>query len=1608
MMRKRLAMLLAFVMLLTTVQGITFAAEPNAFSFFVTNEQGLIQDATSGFKLDEDNVSAENESALIKWSIMRSGEYTLEYWIEDFSGKTRRIELKFENVDNQVRYYINSYTNSAGVASTTPDTNTMVAKIFNTSTGWKAATASETSTILGSKFYLNATDGTAENMKYITIPDIAVGTATNPLDLRFYVSNTGDDAGMMYVYSNGITKGHIVDFKLSYEGSTAGEAKIFNGISKVEITPTHLRNNGGTIEDVDPIDYTVATVADGELPGSRPGIKVAVDVIKRVKDGVFKPIDDTTPMDIILKLTSNNEVTNDYYVYFSPYESSAIKINTSPTEHHGCIKLRDDKLYMYFSKDNTDLPNVLKWDKLDKSKIITASYTVNLDGASNYKVKDNGYTYLGCRIDRVNASQVRFTIDPYYTSEEAVYSIYGSGAENFEPGDDTLLASRGVAGKSESISIVADVGNDQVKYFKILVKISGQTFRSQTIKYNTDGFTTAPESTRITSVDNLFVIPNGNDNTSGAKTAGFDIAFKVPEDIKQILANNASLYYELYVDKKEIVLNDHYEFPLSTKQNSSGPHMSKLIKLSLDGDNVKIDVLGTTGQGTYDERNDMIYIQGVTLLNYGESKWEQIVLGNTNAWDYLTNHVMAEDSLMNMDIPGNYYIALRPVLVIPTPLPTDPDNVSVSTGNVSISESVALDYSKIVVPVPTNITAIDRTNEDKTVIAEKITYGLVDIQEYVNKMLEPAHLYLRPDINSEAKKYSGSYEIYFFQKDTKLTSTMQSVKDGTIIPQSKTTGSAIHLSEADLETLRKGDVLVYDISYDALVGGDTSSITFSGLDDNTSYYVAMRVKLTPKDEDGNVVVIYSELSKQCTFTTPTIPKKPEPSDKVPPAPEKIWVDNPKSQDNPTLVEAPTAVIGWAPVKVSLEEDSSISKVYYEFIRMNEQFTSLSEQGKTIEELVAANSTRVGFRSDAPDANSPYMSIYKGSTWEKISPEQQSRDFKLTDNTLETNKIYYYYVRTVCVIDGQAVRSSWIMVPVTTTTVVPPINLKVETEEYSYNEKEEIVISFDAAIPQGGLEKGDYDFDIAIKCDDDADYSTNNFKKTLIKSTADHVGTPQGYTHFVYKLSDLKPSKKYYIKVRVVDKTSSTDGEYAKSLYVGPVTARTDYDEKDDENQKKYAESLTKFDQEVEKLRRKVYWTVEEEEVYKYRTSYTTADIAGQKQYDLVVEDKNSATYYLPAAVFKKVNEENVTLNITIDKYSASIRPYTITEKTAEIADAIDDIDNREISDYYVQVSFKLLANATTINGEAAITPRMEIEMSVVKLGKTDENIESDIERELENLITKERKDFISELDKKIKKDKIADDVLSELVEEAVSSVEKDHAKKVKRIIEKAEKKTRSISTIDKAVLLTAYVEAFAGDGYYYSSGWISVEVYSAGESFYIEAIRLGSYIITGQKSLIDSVPTLAPYQSFISKYGLTDFFTLDTYMIKTAVTKEQLYGAVARVMGAPRNTDYVVFLQNNKLNSVNKIGISKNIRQDEAIYIIMQAYEKTHHRKVSTIKIKNKQSVTNIGAFQPVYRDYVYAAVELKIIDNPSSKVIPSKQMTVEEIIKILYKMQTS
>lgn len=1627
-MRKKVAKILAVVMMITSLQNISFfslqaatGVSTQPFNFDV--QPKILKEGNPYFSTvdREPNGVDDVDSALAEWEMVSNGKYTLSYYIVQ-GGETKQVKAIFDYDGLSVTMK----TTIQDVATHTDSQLAYTQKKFVTDKWIKQNPT--TSNVINYSFVVG-TDVSRDNRVFNAIINNVVINNKN-MTVRAEV-DTSQAVPKMTYFTTGIEKGYISPFTLSLEGGDTAKQEFFNGPSNYTVTPIHLENPSSTVSK----DTINSTELGSITPGIKPGVKVSFDPIKVIStSGVYEEPTASSARDVSLRLipqynTPATDTVGDESITlkFKPIDGQNIAVTRSTgvesIEGKVVKDVASGKLNIFLSKPENGVTYsspIINWSELTPSMVLIPKFS--LYGTSEeYEPVNKGHTYLKFNVGKANDRQVKFTIVPYNINSKATYTIRSSQWDDPRQWDDPSgvnpkLVYEYDPNVTKSQDITATVDNLGTNFYRIDVTIDGKPYTSQIIQYNPAGFIAEPSITTIKTIDNIYVLPRdpGTDTASTNDpnyplAIGFDMKWTAPDQLSTLL-QNGDLYYELMLRENKDD-KDPINTPHSAGQDGYAAY-SKVFKVSRDsnGKYVVETALGTAGQknatdeekaklNRYNATNNEFSMENISLMNVGapNNNWEQIEFPNTytyiNSADYLQG-AQVKDSLENMHIPGNYYLSLRTVYV-----PKDTTK-KFTYSTESNFEPISLNLVKEVVPVPTGIVCTNVTTTGSG-ITERIDFDYVNIENYVKKMLEPAGLRLYT--TDKAEQYSGEYVFYLYSKEGALTaSNIDSIQ-----PVDVSLNGVINLNDVQIngqsaiKILRSNGIVAFKVKISDLRGGK-GKIFFSGLDANQVYYLQARTKLTPTNGG---TARYSLASQIFTFTSLAEIVPPNAQDKKPTAPEDFKISADGLTKNSVTLE-------WTPAK--FEEDSDVKKTYYEFIRSDKELTN-DEKAQTVEALVAANSTWIGFSTFDPKSTTyngtDYMMTYtsKNPNWTAITPLQLSNSFKLMDDTLSPNRIYYYYVRTVCIINRDTAKSGWIMVPVTTFPVEPPVNLKVElSKTYSYDAKTETVISFDAPIPDGAAVPSNFEFEIAVRGDKDLDYKLD-YPASLVSSQKDYQGTPAGYTHFVYKITGLKPNSLYNIKVRIKDKTQDiSDGSsYPTSSYCDPVATRTEYDEKYAENQEKYDEFIKKFDQEVSKRSNRAYWVVEEGIGYKYRNDYMKSEISLDKQYSLEVEEGNQeAYYYIPAEAFMAASENNTILNITLGDYSASIRPYTLTEANQDITNALEQIENDSIDDYYVKINFSLQSISGTVGGQNVISPKMIIEMELVYLKSSEDDIEIEIQEALNDLATNKKNQVINKLGRKLENGQMDKDELSDIVMDAVTDLENDLTKKVKKIIDKRTKETIFVEKLDKAILLVAQVDAYAADGYYQSGDWISVEVYSAMDGFAIEADRLGSYVFTGQASLVNTVPSIAPYQSFIAKYSLTDFFTLDEYMIKTAVTKEQLYGATARLLGAQRGGDYVTYLKNQNIQGVSGLLKSQQVRQDESIYIIMQAYEKISNRSVNTIMIKNRQSVQNIGAFQPIYRNYVYAAVELKIVEPVNTSVMPSKQMTVEEIIKLLYKVQ--
>ncbi len=1508
------------------------------------------------------------EEAAVEWDVSQvMGKYTLTYYIGLINGETQKIEADFDVQQSAVDIEIKVSQNK--VLQTL---DYQKKKYPFTQEQWLPVVVTDT-----------FTDTIDRTNNFETGSSLKIG---NSLKLRYKLAD-----GKLLVWTNQIQKGDITPFGLVHEDGQSANINVLTGIREFKGEPIHL--DGSLTQTVTSVDIPNAL---NEEAGSKPGIKVSFKQPRSINAASETFVDLPADSGYTASLVMRDYVAeNALQVNFPMSPDAPVsggnggKLIYDPVKSMNSIYFVKDKTYA-----GTDQDDVVEWKTLDSSRMIEEMFLQIAGFDTKFEPDGMAYTYVQYTVERSNRQDAKLKIKPYegLKNTKVIYHVYTSYVDQPEHLGNwgnpivshTYIPSQGQDDKFITVSVPFNERyTDQ--YYKIEIEVFGQILHSQKLHYMAQNDLVIPPPTpQIRNIDNIYVIPDITADKQ-PQAIGFNLEWSAPinKASNPFLINllkEGKLYYEmfLYEDKSLSEVSRRY---------------SKVFEVSLEDDEVVVKpYLGTAGKDGYDASkryypsSESFLVERIALKKNPNAMWEQLNMpaNYLEQFDYPGASEVSVTDDLNYKVPNTYYVTMRAVY--------DSNLVSakLSVSAESNPVSVTLDTKEDVIPVPSIFTDKEDT-ADKNVIEHDITFNNVSIESYVQNMLEPAGWAL---LNPNQR----TYEVYLYQENgVGLTET-----DLLSAQAAAHTDGKVTLLDQHRQTLRQGGSLRID--YTSNMNDGNTTLKFIGLDANQAYYIRVRVRLDLSHASYGETSKYSLFSKVYPFTTYTTPKPPTTEDNVPPTPGNIYIVD---QPNNT-----TVTIGWDKANFVPEQDAEL---YYELLRSTDQKATKEElNNQNTNALLRSKDYFAGFRYRESEG---YIKTFDKSIpdqqgpWVDLDPKQPTNKLQLTDDKLSPNTIYYYYIRTVYVINGEEARSQWIMLPVTTSPVDRPIRLKVEDyRNYPYDPKVEVVISFLAPIPKDASVPEEYDFDIAVKGEEDDDFKLN-YSVSRVTSKEAPSAVPEGYTHMVYKITNLKPGKRYDIKVRTVDKTKAKeDGvDYPRSLYSEMITYRTQFDQDEQDKDNAYEEYLELFDMEAEKLRRKPYWTVDDSNkgVYKYRKEYISGEIAMQSEYLLVNTDASKLYYYFPASMLDEVANQGTTLKAQVEGVSAFIRPYTLTSENEDIKEAIDRIQEDRIEDYYICFELDAVAGKVIVEGEQSLSPKITIEMDIVYLKQKDKVIEEAIMEELNLLIEQGRLDVIDVLKKELDKGKIDEDRLKDIVDDVIAKIAKEHKKDVSRILDRNNQKVTSVDVIEKAVLIVSNIESYSAQAYYYDGAWRMVPSFMMQNGFAVEADKLGSYIFSGIAGIATAIVDIPKASDVISKYTLTDFFKIDAINLSKNATKRQVYGSIARILGANRGVDYQKYLQQQGIKGISSVGLDLPIRQDEAIYVLMQAYEKIYNKKVESIKVKNKQGIKNIGAFQEYYRNYVYAATELKIVVPVNSMIVPSKFMTNKEILEMITKMVT-
>lgn len=1637
----KLLTILLLVNLMTPLEGhVSYAANP----LMVWRQRDLMD-----MNLNIVNNKTGDDDLLFEIEMAETGRYTLEYYLEDGKKTTMYLDNNYD------KFIFNYKVEEYG----TPATNITQAMMNNSFLDidytaqvpvWQANTTKQVDPADGLlKYKLER----AASTKY---PGIAFNIANHKVLVKWDFR-----AKKLYVYFDHYQPGKLMPVNLVTPSGKQEKLVTLKKLDGFDVVPTHLIKNpsgGGNVE-LTPI-VVPTTSSPAETPGSRPGIRLN---FKRPQS--LNPADwtydyagnDLDKVDAIFEL--KDLAGPDYLDVKFSLDTANTGIYSLPAGNgaDGSIAYQYDSVsHMYsldFVKDKTglnDLNKIVEWQELEASKIYTTGLsleikagTTGLDGYEfkPFKPENNfAYTYMEYTIKRADQREAYLEITPYDIGDdqEVEYTILYSKSYQPQLTELNHLWLKHYEKNSDkqrkiNIPVPFNAASSQ-DYYQVLVSFAGTKIRSQLLNYQAQNDLNVPPPTPvIRTIDNVYVIPSQTVGDKMPTKIQMDMAWEAPDnqtikELDTIFENkdgnsaNDRIYYEVMVNNtpEDTVANPYQVIKVYEvyKDGATGKYHVRIHPSLTANQDVPSD-LGDYSQG-YNSLEQLFRMEKIVIYDSaiaGNQKWTKRLTTNFDATTPSSYTVTETTGQANFEFPGVNYFKIRGV--------TEKDGrLSASRRSVPYSLSLSLiDYQ---LPIVDQIT-YEPAYPAGSVKPEGVllTWKAVDISLYEKYMVTPLN-----------KKVSNqTYRVFIAKKKEELLKDLSNLTNFSG-PLPLVANNRIEFDKSQVEDLDNGKV--YYFERDQLSADDLKTV-LTGLHPNGVYYLRWIVDVTIEDNTGgNLTHRQGDLSKVLEMTVPIDIEEPGDDELTPLVPENLEAS---FYDDEKL----NVKLSWdLPKGVKLSQDS----YGFEVIAIEDEQLADKWKGRKVSltKLLAEPSLiKKGLKAYRlyHDGTMIRVQQHVKGVWINLPFNRYEYDGKqviLYDTDNSPNRVIYYYVRSAKMKGATPINQSlWAEATITTTPIKGPINLIVDYDSnYQYEKKHETIIRFDAPIPSNASLLTDYVPEIFIRGEDDADYSATNYRRFYLGSVS---GAPDGYQRLYYRISELKSGKSYTIKVRLEDRTKGLEtlpnGEkhYPKSAFSNKVVTRTQFDQHDYDKEQKYKEYLDYYMKKGQELKKRPYFDLSRysgrdkgKGIVKYRGPHAAGEMAGAAggRYQLIdilprLADKKmpnrlSVDYYFPAELIQASNDEATALELVVDGQRLIIRPDSLgVESTEAIQAMIEDLHSHSTGakDYELRLSVNLGNYPYSIQGQKALQPFVNLQLSVIGKRVAEENLDNQLAQAVDDALQNNKYLVIKGLEKELAKG-INERDLYAVIEEVLVKVEEDVARVgYNRMMATLQPTSREVKELAKPMVISL---APRGGGVYTDIAVRQVAIYqkkgtnwrvqrlvSGYDQPTIKTTSIAAYVATMNKAAVVINQYVTPAeQAAINRYQLDRLYTPDDFRNKNkAIRGDQLMKTLALVMGAtdPNAGRRYLSEQGLDLPATSEYGqIDKQI----AYYLYFQIY--CHKRGIdsSQVAVKDYLAIEDRAMIDSSYRLPLTKAAGLKVFDLNNGYLYPQQSTTMADILNFL------
>lgn len=792
--------------------------------------------------------------------------------------------------------------------------------------------------------------------------------------------------------------------------------------------------------------------------------------------------------------------------------------------------------------------------------------------------------------------------------------------------------------------------------------------------------------------------------------------------------------------------------------------------------------------------------------------------------------------------------------------------------------------------------------------------------------------------------------------------------------------------------------------YDSKVNLE-DNLSIYGLDKNKKYYVYADLVIEKAESDSERYVESSKMSPLIGTTTSTDPNKPDDKDKVPPSPVLEVIDS----------TIDSAQLHWDPVIVK-DEDGVESTIEYDIIRLQDvqiedkYLTTKDTFTYTWDNYLPSNVIdKMGYHTNIKSSSNNILEYDEDSN-QFVNTDQAELDpagIYLDDTGLAPNSVYFYYVRSVRVIeeeDGSQSKSysNWSRVSATTENIKKPINLTINTAYPDYDAETQMVLNFDGPIVDVNKIGEYYDFYYCIK-EDGGKWSD----PILMNASALRSGVTaiyEEYTNFNYVVSGLDPGTTYTFKVKMVDKKTG-----ASSLYSNEAKAKTDHDQTDYDNNDEINDWKEYILDKLKDMMNENYWIVDDSSSKRdvvYRQEKFPGIISGTTDSFVTLipaEGYTTNNYYIPAESYQLLNSKNMGLKVVYKDTEFYMSPKALT---TSLNSAMSDVNAENIDDFYIRLSVSG-TTGNAINGESALSEAMTFNITTTGFEVPIEKFESDSYNTLISMLSDSEytEDLLDDVRDYVESGK-TDLEIQKLVLTQIPNIEKDLIEEINNMFEdnlSGGRYNNYLQNVDGQVSISLknVSSDTIANAYNSANGtWTLQNVMNYGSKRTITTSNLGTFEFTNATVNLPGLDGL-PYGDNVGdlfvKYGLSEYLGGgDSFSLSSPLTGYMVMGSTARMMGMNELGDPVQFLKSQGVNASERISRSV-INSGDMIYYLMSLYENKTNTDIDTVNITNYYATSQMTGLSDSNKKSIQVATQIGLVtDSTFNATYP---MTIKDFL---------